>query len=243
VTAPSSNIRKASPAETVPPPPMETGAPPRSEAREWTEAIVVAFILAIILRTFLIQAYKIPSGSMEPTLLIGDHIMVSKIRYGLRMPDSLFGLTPFAGELPYGRYLIHFSAVHRGDVVVFVFPMDPTKDFIKRVIGIGGDTVQVKNGRVFLNGESMADPHAHFEVSPMERSQFSERDNYGPVTVPAGQLFMMGDNRDRSYDSRFWGFVKLDQVEGRAWFIYWSWGDDGQSFLGIRWNRFGKVVR
>ncbi len=238
-----SNVRKPGPGEAPPSRPLETGEARGSEVREWTEAIVIAFILAIILRTFLIQAYKIPSGSMEPTLAIGDHIMVNKFRYGLRMPDSLFGLTPLAGEIPYGHYLVHFAAVHRGDVVVFVFPLDPTKDFIKRVIGIGGDTVQVKDGQVLLNGQPMPDPHGHFEVAPAERSQFSPRDNYGPATVPAGQFLMMGDNRDRSYDGRFWGFVKLDQVEGRAMFIYWSWGADSQSLMGVRWSRFGKAVR
>ena len=221
----------------------ETEHPRGSELREWSEAIFIAFILAIVLRTFLIQAYKIPSGSMEPTLAIGDHIMVNKIRYGLRMPDSFFGFTPFAGEIPYGHYLLHFAQVHRGDVVVFVFPLDPTKDFIKRVIGVGGDTIQVKNGQVFLNGEPMPDPHAHLQVAPAERSQYSPRDNYGPTTVPAGEFFMMGDNRDQSYDSRFWGFVKRDEVEGRAMFIYWSWGADSQSFLGIRWSRFGMAIR
>jgi signal peptidase I len=237
------NLRKAGPGETPQPRPVETVETHGSELREWTEAIVIAFILAIVLRTFLIQAYKIPSGSMEPTLAIGDHIMVNKIRYGLRMPDSLFGLTPLAGEIPYGHYLVHFASVRRGDVVVFVFPLDPTKDFIKRVVGVAGDTVQVKNGRVFLNGTPMPDPHAHFEIAPGDRSQYSPRDNYGPTTVPAGEFLMMGDNRDRSYDSRFWGFVKLDQVEGRAMFIYWSWGTDSQSLLGIRWSRFGKAVR
>jgi len=237
------NLRKAGPGETPPLRPAEAVEAHSSELREWTEAIVIAFILAIILRTFLIQAYKIPSGSMEPTLAIGDHIMVNKIRYGLRMPDSLFGLNPLAGEIPYGHYLVRFAAVHRGDVVVFVFPQDPTKDFIKRVIGVGGDTVQVKNGQVILNGQPMPDPHAHFEVAPGDRSQYSPRDNYPATTVPAGEFFMMGDNRDRSFDSRFWGFVKLDQVEGRAMFIYWSWGADSQSLLGIRWSRFGKAVR
>lgn len=226
-----------------PPRPAETVEMRGSELREWLEAILIAFLLAIVLRTFLIQAYKIPSGSMEPTLAIGDHIMVNKMRYGLRMPDSLFGLTPLAGEIPYGHYLFHLAQVHRGDVVVFVFPLDSTKDFIKRVVGVGGDTVQVKNGEVFLNGEPMPDPHAHFEVAPQDRSQFSPRDNYGPAVVPPGKYFMMGDNRDRSYDSRFWGFVNLDQVEGRAMFIYWSWGADSQSPLGIRWSRFGKAVR
>jgi signal peptidase I len=207
VVSPVRDLRKPGSEEAPPRPPAERVEAHGSELREWTEAIVIAFVLAIVLRTFLIQAYKIPSGSMEPTLAIGDHIMVNKIRYGLRMPDSLFGLTPFAGEVPYGHYLFHLAAVHRGDVVVFVFPLDPTKDFIKRVIGIGGDTVQVKNGRVFLNGEPMPDPHAHFEVAPQERSPYSPRDNYGPATVPAGEFLMMGDNRDRSYDSRFWGFV------------------------------------
>jgi len=237
------NLRKPGPGETPPIRPAETVEAHGSELREWTEAIVIAFILAIILRTFLIQAYKIPSGSMEPTLLIGDHIMVNKIRYGLRMPDSLFGLNPLASEIPYGHYLVHFAPVRRGDVVVFVFPQDPTKDFIKRVIAVGGDTVQVKNGQVVLNGATMPDPHAHFEVAPGDRSLYSPRDNYPATTVPPGEFFMMGDNRDRSFDSRFWGFVKLDQVEGRAMFIYWSWGADSQSFLGIRWSRFGKAVR
>ena len=243
MVSPVRDLRKPGSEEAPPRPPAERVEAHGSELREWTEAIVIAFVLAIVLRTFLIQAYKIPSGSMEPTLAIGDHIMVNKIRYGLRMPDSLFGLTPFAGEIPYGHYLFHLAAVHRGDVVVFVFPLDPTKDFIKRVIGIGGDTVRVKDGRVFLNGEPMPDPHAHFEVAPQERSPYSPRDNYGPATVPAGEFLMMGDNRDRSYDSRFWGYVKLDQIEGRAMFIYWSWGADSQSLLGIRWNRFGMAVR
>ncbi len=237
------NLRKPGPGETPPLRPVETVETHGSELREWTEAIVIAFILAIILRTFLIQAYKIPSGSMEPTLAIGDHIMVNKIRYGLRMPDSLFGLNPLADEIPYGHYLVHFAPVGRGDVVVFVFPQDPTKDFIKRVIAVGGDTVQVKNGQVVLNGAPMPDPHAHFEVAPGDRSPYSPRDNYPATRVPPGEFFMMGDNRDRSFDSRFWGFVKLDQVEGRAMFIYWSWGADSQSFLGIRWSRFGKAVR
>ena len=239
----ASNLRKPAPGEL--PVQNHSGAnePRRSELREWTEAIAIAFLLAIVLRTFLIQAYKIPSGSMEPTLLIGDHIMVNKVRYGLRLPDSFFGFTPLAGEIPYGHYVMRFASVHRGDVVVFVFPQDPTKDFIKRVIGVGGDTIQVKNGKVFLDGQPMPDPHAHFEVPPGERSLYSVRDNFGPTTVPAGEYFMMGDNRDRSFDSRFWGFVKQDQVEGRAMFIYWSWGADSQSFLGIRWSRFGKAVR
>jgi signal peptidase I len=221
-------------------PRSEVQAPQKSATREYGEAFGIALILALIIRTFFIQAYKIPSGSMEPTLLIGDHILVNKLIYGLRVPDSLFGIT-FPG-VPWGQYLFPIEQIHRGDVVVFVFPPDPTKDFIKRVIGLPGDTVQVKDGKVWLNGNPMADPHAHFEVSDQERSPISPRDNFGPVTVPAGKYLMMGDNRDRSYDGRFWGFVDANQVEGRAVLIYWSWDSDGSSILPIRWSRFGKIV-
>ena len=218
-------------------------APEKSAAREYSEAFIIALALAIILRTFFIQAYKIPSGSMEPTLLVGDHIIVNKLLYGLRLPDSFFGLTPFDSEIPWGHYVFKFEPVHRGDVVVFVFPPDPTKDFIKRVIGVPGDTIEVKAGKLYRDGALADDPHAHFELSPEERQQGSPRDYFGPFKVPAGQYLMMGDNRDRSYDGRFWGLVNRDEVEGRAMFIYWSWDSDGSSFLPIRWSRFGRVVR
>jgi len=228
------------PKQTSEGPSSEAHAPHKSAAREYAEAFGIALILALIIRTFFIQAYKIPSGSMEPTLLIGDHILVNKLIYGLRLPDSLFGVT--IPGIPWGHYVFPLESVHRGDVVVFVFPPDPTKDFIKRVIGVGGDTVAVKDGKVFLNGSEMPDPHAHFEVAPQDRSPVSPRDNFGPVTVPAGKLLMMGDNRDRSYDGRFWGFVDTNQVEGRAILIYWSWDSDGSGILPIRWSRFGRIV-
>ncbi|HEY6418004.1 MAG TPA: signal peptidase I [Candidatus Binataceae bacterium] len=235
---PARPLPKPSPNAGAAPP---AGAPPRkSTTREYAEAMIVALVLAMFIRTFFIQAYKIPSGSMEPTLLVGDHILVNKIIYGLRMPDTILGL-PISNPL-FGSYLFHVEPVHRGDVVVFVFPPDRTKDFIKRVVGVAGDTIQVKDGQVILNGLKMPDPHAHFEMSANERSAVSPRDNFGPVTVPAGKLFMMGDNRDRSYDSRFWGFVDLNDVEGRAMMIYWSWDSDGLGFLPIRWGRFGEVV-
>ena len=218
-------------------------APEKSAAREYSEAFIIALALAIILRTFFVQAYKIPSGSMEPTLLIGDHIIVNKLLYGLRLPDSFFGLTPFESEIPWGHYLFKFEPVHRGDVVVFVFPPDPTKDFIKRVIGVPGDTIEVKNGKLYRDGALADDPHAHFELTPEDRQQSSPRDYFGPLKVPEGQYLMMGDNRDRSYDGRFWGLVNRDEVEGRAIFIYWSWDSDGNGLLPIRWSRFGSVVR
>jgi signal peptidase I len=248
----------AEPARTIPkvPPPrsreIDLDAPgQKSVTREYGEAMLIALVLAIFIRTFFVQAYKIPSGSMEPTLLIGDHILVNKIIYGLRIPDSIFGLQ--IPGLPYGQYVFHLEPVHRGDVVVFVFPPDRTKDFIKRVIGIAGDTISVKNGVVWLNGTEMPDPHRHWEVSAQERSPVSPRDNFGPVTVPPGKLFMMGDNRDRSYDSRFWGFVDLNDVEGRATVIYLPWNEekaDSASTLSviflwfeyIRWDRVGMLV-
>jgi signal peptidase I len=195
----------------------------KSTVREYAEAFGIALVLAIIIRTF-----------------IGDHILVNKLIYGLRMPDSLFGFT-FPG-VPWGHYVFELEPVHRGDVVVFVFPPDPTKDFIKRVIAVGGDTIAVKNGTVFLNGKVMPDPHAHLEVRPEDRSPLTPRDNFGPVTVPQGKLFMMGDNRDRSYDSRFWGFVDRNEVEGRAILIYWSWDSEGTGILPLRWGRFGKII-
>ncbi len=237
----------AQPQTKTPTPPATAQGPgsnqEKSAAREYFEAFIIALVLALFLRTFFIQAYKIPSGSMEPTLLVGDHIIVNKLIYGLRLPDSFFGFTPLEHEIPWGHYLFDLEPVHRGDIVVFVFPPDPTKDFIKRVIGIPGDTIQIKDGKLYRNGKLADDPHAHFELTPGEREMGSPRDYFGPLKVPAGEYFMMGDNRDRSYDSRFWGLVKHDEVEGRAMFIYWSWNSDGSGYLPIRWDRFGKVLR
>jgi signal peptidase I len=213
----------------------------KSVAREYAEAFGIAIILALIIRTFFIQAYKIPSGSMEPTLLIGDHILVNKLIFGLRIPDSIFGVRPLSGIIPYGQYAFRLEPVHRGDVVVFVFPPDPSKDFIKRVIGVGGDTVEVRDKSVYLNGRKMDDPHAHYEPSESQ-VRITPRDRFGPVVVPKGKVFVMGDNRDRSYDSRFWGFVDDNNVEGRAMIIYWSWDSDSNSYVPIRWDRFGRII-
>jgi signal peptidase I len=226
----------------------EAHASNKSVVREYAEAFVVALALALVLRTFLLQAYKIPSGSMEDTLLIGDHIIVNKLVYGLRMPDSLFGLTPFAGSIPYGKYLFELERVHRGDVVVFVYPEDPTKDFIKRVVGVPGDTIEVKEGQLYLNGSlAQPPPGTHYEVPPGERDG-SPRDEHEPLTLQPDQYFMMGDNRDRSYDSRFWGPITRDAIEGRAIFIYWSCADGEDSpwyqcLYDVRWSRLFNVVR
>lgn len=237
-------VRKVvKPQPATPSPAVE---PQKSAVREYAEAFGVALILAIVLRTFFIQAYKIPSGSMEPTLLIGDHIIVNKLGYGFRMPDSFFGLTPFSGEIPYGQYLFPLESVWRGDIVVFVFPEDRTKDFIKRVVAIPGDTVEVRAGILYLNGVRAPDPHAHFEKLQAERLPGSQADYMAPVKLGSNQYFMMGDNRDHSYDSRFWGPITRDAIEGRAMFIYWSCADENSAlscFYDVRWSRIFELVR
>jgi signal peptidase I len=214
--------------------------PAKSALREYSEAIVLALVLALGIRTTLVQAYEIPSGSMEPTLLVGDHLIADKVAYGLRTPDSILGF--HIPGIPYGRYLFRTGAVHRGDVIIFVSPPDPSIDLIKRVIAVGGDTIQIRDGHPWLNGAPMPDPHAHFTIPDSARVANSPRDNLGPLKVPQGDLFVMGDNRDDSYDSRFWGFVPIANVEARAMFIYWPWDSDGDRTIPLRWSRFGMIV-
>ncbi len=202
--------------------------------RENIEAVVIAVILALFIRTFVVQAFKIPSGSMENTLLIGDHILVNKFIYGIKIPFT-------GGPLSAGDTLISVSKPHRHDIVVFRYPEDPSKDFIKRVIGIAGDTIEVRDKKLFVNGKLQNhEPYAIHKDPRHIPGQFSVRDNFGPVTVPANSLFVMGDNRDNSYDSRFWGFVNLKAVRGEAFIIYWSWN---QNDFGVRWGRTGKILR
>jgi signal peptidase I len=200
----------------------------KSTFREYAEAIVMALLLALFIRTFIVQAFKIPSGSMIPTLLIGDHILVNKLTYGIRIP--------FAED-----YAIEFQTPKRGDVVVFIFPEDRSKDFIKRVIAVGGETVEIRGKKVFVNGKSIEDPHAHFEGNEFPGGGvLANQDDYGPKIVPENHVFVMGDNRDRSHDSRFWGYVNVDDIRGKAFLIYWSW--DG-SDRWVRWERIGDLIR
>jgi signal peptidase I len=199
----------------------------KSTFREYAEAIGMALLLALFIRTFIVQAFKIPSGSMIPTLQIGDHILVNKLAYGIRVPL-------------YGHYLVDFGKVQRGDVIVFIFPEDRSKDFIKRVVAVAGDTVEIRGKKITINGKQVDDPHAHFEGDDPQNVLPASRDDFGPTRVPENQLFVMGDNRDRSYDSRFWGFVNLDDVRGKAFLIYWSW-DGGDRW--VRWERLGNVIR
>jgi len=206
----------------------------KSTLREYAEAILIALILALFIRTFVVQAFKIPSGSMLPTLEIGDHILVNKFIYGIKMPFS-------------GKVIIPIKKPKGGDIVVFKYPKDPKLDYIKRVIGTAGDELEIKDKQVYVNGKRLADKYAvHRDGRILKRGE-SPRDNFGPIRVPRGKIFVMGDNRDNSYDSRFWGFVDLKAVRGKAFLIYWSW-DLKQSlfsldrFLSIRWNRLGHLV-
>lgn len=194
--------------------------------RENIEAIVVAVILALFIRTFMVQAFKIPSGSMMNTLLIGDHILVNKFIYGVKLPFVKKTIIP-----------VHDP--RRGDIIVFEFPEDPSKDFIKRVVGIGGDTIEIRNKQLIVNGAPVKNIHAIYNDPQIYDVRTQPRDNLGHLKVPQGKLFVMGDNRDSSYDSRFWGFVDLRAVKGEAFIIYWSW--DKENF-GVRWNRLGHIL-
>jgi len=200
---------------------------PKSKLREYTEAILLAIVIAFFIRTFVVQAYKIPSGSMKPTLLVGDHILVSKFNYGVKLPFLRSTIVPV-------------GTPKRGDIIVFIYPEDRSKDFIKRLVGLPGDTVEVRNKQLFLNGQPWKDDtHGVHSDSLVIPGAVQPRDNFGPVKVPEGSLFAMGDNRDESYDSRFWGFVDMKDVLGKALIIYWSWNQEDYS---VRWGRIGSIL-
>jgi signal peptidase I len=224
-------------------------------AREYLEALLIAVIFATFARTYVVQAFKIPSGSMEQNLLIGDHILVNKFIYG---PTTL----------PLARHLLPVRDVRRGDIVVFKFPEDATRDFIKRCVGLPGDEIRIVDKALLVNGRQVHDEGYTYHTDPysIPRSPFApsnrSRDNFGPFVVPPGSYFCMGDNRDNSNDSRFWGPVPATHVKGRAFMIYWSFQDGSQSTewpglvgalrqlshvaLNIgrtRWSRTFRVVR
>jgi signal peptidase I len=248
----------------------------KSVAREYLESIVVAVILALFIRTFAVQAFKIPTGSMEYNLLIGDHLLVNKLVYSPSfgpIEDTILGKKP----------------IRRGDVVVFKFPEDPTRDFIKRVIALPGETVEIRNKQVLINGKPLPEDEqvctkeqeasctdadaaqggpykVYYREAPVRPGDpeyglrgDSIRDNWGPREVPDGQLLVLGDNRDNSRDSRFWGFLPRDQVKGRALLVYWSYAATGEeyrregawervkdtlsAFSRTRWKRFFHVIR
>ncbi|MBI5048734.1 MAG: signal peptidase I [Deltaproteobacteria bacterium] len=225
--------------------------------RETIEAIVIALVLALIIRTFVVQAFKIPSSSMEPTLLIGDHLLVTKFIYGIPVPLT-------------SSKILSFKEPKSGDVIVFEFPNNPEycrgfgstikqrivntierkdvwqlitddcKDFIKRVVAVEGDTVEVKDKKVYINGKPLENNRGVNMDPTIYPRENEARDNFGPYTVPKDSVFVMGDNRDRSFDSRYWGSVKLEEIKGKAFIIYWSWDGSGQ---WVRWRRFANIIR
>lgn len=200
--------------------------------REYTEAIVMAVLLALIIRAFVVQAFKIPSGSMKSTLLVGDHILVNKFIYGVKIPFT-------------STEIFRISEPKHRDIVVFKYPVDPSKDFIKRVIGLPGDNVKIQDKQVFVNGQLQVEPYAAHSDPKTLPASASPRDNMATVEVPTDCLFVMGDNRDESYDSRFWKFVNMNELRGKAFIIYWSWNGEGELSLDptssyVRWNRLGR---
>ena len=190
--------------------------------KEYAEALIVALVLAFFIRSFVVQAFKIPSGSMLQTLQIGDHLLVTKFAYGVKIPFT-------------NVMVVERDGPKHGDIIVFEFPEDPSKDFIKRVIGLPGDVIEIRDKQVFRNGVPLQETYIqHVDAA----SGVPRRDNFGPVMVPENKYFVMGDNRDESYDSRFWGFVERNTIAGKALILYWSWA----SLTDIRWERIGQLV-
>lgn len=196
--------------------------------REYAESIFIAILIALFIRAFIVQAFKIPSGSMEPTLLIGDHLLVNKFIYGIKLPFI-------------DQKVLVYKEPQREDIIVFIFPKDKTKDFIKRVVGVAGDTIEIRQKKIYINSKLWQDSHGVYRDS--EVTSLVPRDNFGPVVVPPGHVMVMGDNRDRSYDSRFWGFVPIDQIKGKALILYWSWDKLSDDLLHkIRFKRIGQLI-
>ena len=210
----------------------------KSLFREYFEAAVIALILALFIRAFIIQAFKIPSGSMKPTLLIGDHILVNKFIYGIKIPFT-------------DRYILTITKPKRGDVAVFKWPQDERKDFIKRIIGIEGDKIEIKDDILYVNDEKIKTEYIgkyrdeniimankYLELFGNSNhyilDEYIKHENYRPVIVPENSIFVMGDNRDNSHDSRYWRFVSLNKLKGKAIIIYWSWP---------HWRRLGHIIR
>jgi len=199
----------------------------KSVLLEYGQSILIALVLALFIRTFVVQAFVIPSGSMQETLQIGDRILVNKFLYGV--------------EIPYiDMHLMKIRDPERGDVVVFAYPNDPKEDFIKRVIGVPGDRIRIADKEVYVNGELYSNPHAQHTDSRELPAYESPRDNMKEITVPLDSYFVMGDNRDNSYDSRFWGFVKGEAIKGPAFMKYWSW--DANNWR-VRWHNLGELIR
>ena len=201
----------------------------KSTLRDYFESIIIAVILALFIRTWVVQAFKIPTGSMEQSLLVGDHILVNKFIFG----------SPVDG---FGSWLLPISNVQRGDIVVFKYPEDPERDFIKRVIGLPGEKLEVRQKSIYIDGSLLDEPYLQvgFEELPVSTVGLDLQDSFGPVLVPEEHYFMMGDNRDNSQDSRFWGPLPRSHLKGKAILVYWSYEVDNQVLLD---TSFGAMVR
>jgi signal peptidase I len=211
-------------------PPVRVGKRQKSLVREYVEAIAIAILLALVIRTFVVQAFTIPSGSMMDTLLVGDYILVNKFLYGPTVPFT-------------GWQLPGIRAPRRGDIVVFKYPQDERRDFIKRIIGVPGDRVLIRGHTVIVNDEPLVEPYRRVTQPSFPRADPPGYCGYSygcePTTVPPDSYFVMGDNRDNSQDSRYWGFVKHDEIKGKAFLIYWSWDGDRH---WLRWTRIGHYL-
>lgn len=203
----------------------------KGKIREYVESLLIAALIAFFVRSFFIQAFKIPSSSMEPTLLIGDHLLVNRLSYVVKVPFT-------------DKVIFYLRMPKKGDVIVFRYPLDRDKDFIKRVIGTEGDTVEIRNKVVYLNGRPLNDQWGYYSDERIFPFYISPRDNMDKVTVPKDSFFVMGDNRDKSLDSRFWGFVKADDLVGKALIVYFSWDSNARDILHyVRWSRIGMIIR
>jgi signal peptidase I len=247
--------------------PLPDGAEPASESErpplssrgalrsvwDWTRSVLIAFVLFLLIRTFLVEAFKIPTSSMEGTLLVGDFLLVNKVVYGAEVPGTHVRLPAIADPMV-------------GDVIVFNPPHDPSKNYVKRVVGGGGDTLEMRRKVLYRNGIPIDEPYAAFEdrggsdpTHPDMSWQVDylvglrafgryrpSRDNWGPLLVPETKLFVLGDNRDNSEDSRYWGFVDREAVRGRPWFVYYSFNPDGSPHAAwmnsVRWDRIGGLI-
>ena len=212
---------------------LKAEKPQKTVVREYAEALIIALVLALLIRTFIVQAFKIPSGSMEPTLLIGDHLLVSKFSYSIHVPNEV----PFTSIQLFPDIHFFSSVPERGNIIVFKFPLDPSKDYIKRVIGLPGETIQIIRQRVYINDKLLKEPYAHHSQPSSPDS--GTRDNMAPLRIPEGHVFVMGDNRENSSDSRVWGVLDLKNLRGKAQWIYWSWDSED---TGVRTDRLGTSV-
>lgn len=231
----------------------------KGPVREWVELIVSVVVIVFVIRLAVVEAFRIPTGSMEDTMLVGDFLLVNKFHYGIRTPDWIgIPFTRAGFFIPFVR-LPGFAKPKSGDVVVFRFPLDPNLSYIKRCIATAGQTVEIRDKVVYVDGKEFVNPPRAKFTSPLhyprdyveqsivpKNMQMRNRDNYGPVTIPKGHLFVMGDNRDNSADSRYWGFLPFDNVIGKALIIYFSY-DSGKPLYRmnrkVRWERIGNLIK